>query len=178
MAEKVSMEYSDHFAQVMKVISTRGVLLAAWKGDGKANAMTIGWGMIGSVWGRPIWQVVVRPSRYTYTLLEKERVFSVNVLPKSFNSALELCGTASGKNRDKLKEANLTAEKGAMTGAPVIQESVIHYECHIVHANDFIPEAMIPDIREGCYPSGDYHRIFWGQIRECKVDLSRLSQLS
>ncbi len=177
MAEKVAMSYTDHFAQVMEVMSSRGVLLCVWKDNEQANAMTIGWGMIGSVWSRPIWQVVVRPSRYTYTLLQKERIFSVNVMPKSFAPALELCGTVSGRNRNKLEESKLTVTRGAMTGAPVIQESVIHYECLVVHSNDFIPEAMIPDIRQGCYPSGDYHRIFWGQIQDCKVDVKGLAQL-
>jgi flavin reductase (DIM6/NTAB) family NADH-FMN oxidoreductase RutF len=177
MGEKVAMKYTDHLAPVMEVMSSRGILLCVWKDNGEANAMTIGWGMIGSVWSRPIWQVVVRPSRYTYSLLQKEYFFSVNVLPKSFNPALELCGTVSGKHRDKLKESNLTVVRGATTGAPVIQESVIHYECHVVHTNDFIPEAMIPDIRQGCYPSGDYHRIFWGQIEDCRADLSGIGQL-
>jgi len=178
MADKVQMPYTDHFAEVMKIMSTRGVLLATWKEPGKvANAMTIGWGMIGSVWSRPIWQVVVRPSRFTYTLLEPERFFSVNVLPKSLNRALTLCGTASGRDRDKLADAGLTVEVGAAVGAPIIRESIISYECHVVHANDFIPEAMIPDIRAGSYPSGDYHRIFWGQIMDCRVDPSRRDQL-
>ena len=117
MADKVQMPYTDHFAEVMKIMSTRGVLLATWKEPGKvANAMTIGWGMIGSVWSRPIWQVVVRPSRFTYTLLETERFFSVNVLPKSLNRALTLCGTASGRDRDKLADAGLTVEVGAAVG--------------------------------------------------------------
>jgi flavin reductase (DIM6/NTAB) family NADH-FMN oxidoreductase RutF len=178
MSEKIKMEYTDHFARVMKIMSSRGVLLATWKDPGKkANAMTIGWGMIGSVWSRPIWQVVVRPSRYTYTLLETERFFSVNVLPKSMNSALTACGTVSGRDRDKLADARLTVSAGAAVGAPIINESIITYECHVVHANDFIPEAMIPDIRAGCYPSGDYHRIFWGQIMDCRVDAARLGEL-
>ncbi|MFA5865814.1 MAG: flavin reductase family protein [Phycisphaerae bacterium] len=167
MSEKKPMHYTDHFADVMKTMSTKGLLLAVWKGDGTANAMTIGWGMIGSIWSRPIWQVAVRPSRYTYTLLEHERFFTVNVLPDSYDSALSLCGSVSGRNRNKLAEANLTVIPGAAKGAPVIAESIIHYECQVVHSNDFIPEAMIPDIRAGCYPSGDYHRIFWGQILDC-----------
>ncbi len=178
MAEKVAMQYTDYFAQVMNVMSSRGILLTAWKDPGKkANAMTIGWGMIGSIWSRPIWQVVVRPSRYTYSLLEQERFFGVCVLPKSYNKALSLCGTASGRDRDKIADAMLTVVPGPKAGAPIIEESVIHYECHIVHANDFIPEAMIPDIRTGCYPSGDYHRIFWGQILDCQVDPNLVNQL-
>ncbi|MBR2683498.1 MAG: hypothetical protein IKE22_09565, partial [Atopobiaceae bacterium] len=33
------------------------------------NTMTIGWGTIGTVWGKPILMVMVRPQRYTYGLI-------------------------------------------------------------------------------------------------------------
>ena len=178
MADKERMDYTEYFADVMRIMSSKGLLLATWKDAGTtANAMTIGWGMIGIIWGRPIWQVVVRPSRYTYQLMEREKFFSVNVMPKSLDAALKLCGVASGRDRDKLTDAKLTAVRGEGVGAPVIRESVIHYECHVLHANDFIPEAMIPDIRTGCYPSGDYHRIFWGEIVDCRVDRARVREL-
>ena len=52
MSEKIKMEYADHFGDVMEVMSKRGVLLATCEKDGgKANAMTIGWGM---------WQYMVK----------------------------------------------------------------------------------------------------------------------
>ncbi len=170
------MQYTDYFADVMKVMSTRGLLLASWKPDGTANAMTIGWGMIGSVWSRPMWQVMVRPSRYTYELLKNKPFFSVNVMPVANNNALQLCGASSGHNQDKLTQCGLTASAGS-AGAPVIEQSLIHYECQIVHANDFVPEAMVPDIRQGCYPSGDFHRIFWGQILDCRINPEVLNQM-
>jgi flavin reductase (DIM6/NTAB) family NADH-FMN oxidoreductase RutF len=140
--------------------------------------MTIGWGLIGSVWGRPTWQVMVRPSRYTFELLKSQSIFTINVLPKSHAGALTICGSKSGRDCDKLAECGLTVSTGKSLGAPVIDQSVIHYECHIVHSNDFIPEAMIPDIRSGMYPSGDYHRVFWGEIRDSRFDPEAISQLS
>jgi len=176
--EKVKMEYTEYFAEVVQVLSTRGCLLASWKNrPDQVNAMTIGWGMIGTIWGRPVFQVLVRPSRYTADLLKKEPFFSVNVLPKALDAAVMLCGSRSGRNHDKLAEVNLTAVAGAAHGAPVIEQSVIHYECHIVESNQFAPEAMVPDIRDGAYPSGDYHRIYWGQILDCRVNKSAMNTL-
>jgi len=177
MAEKVIMTSTDHVTEVLDVLSSRGLLLATWKQPDKPNAMTIGWGMIGCVWGKPIWQVLVRPSRYTYELIEREGRFSVNVMPKSLAGAVELCGTVSGRDRDKLDEANLTVSSGEILGAPIIDQSVIYYECRVLHANDFVPEAMVPDVRKGNYPSGDYHRVYWGEIKQCRVDRDALDSL-
>lgn len=179
MSLKQPMKYTDYFPQVMEMMSTHGILLAVWSQPGKlANAMTIGWGLIGSVWSRPCWQVMVRPSRYTFELLKSQSIFTVNVLPKSHTHALAVCGSKSGRDLDKLAECGLTVTPGEVSGAPVIDQSILHYECHIVHSNDFVPEAMIPDIRKGAYPSGDYHRVFWGEILDCRVDPDAISQLS
>ncbi len=171
------MEYSDRMAEVMKVMSSRGILLTAWKNGQQANAMAIGWGMIGSIWSRPVWQVLVRPSRYTYELIEREGIFGVCVMPLALNAAVQHCGTVSGRNGDKLAETGLTAVRGEALGAPVLAQSVIHYECRVVHRNDFLPERMVPDIREGAYPSGDYHRVYWGQIVDARVDEAALGKL-
>ena len=46
---------------------------------GRFNSMTIGWGSLGTMWGRPFAQVVVRPTRYTYEFMEKYDSFTVRV---------------------------------------------------------------------------------------------------
>lgn len=179
MGQKQPMKYTDYFPEVMNLMTTHGILLCAWSKPGiLANAMTIGWGLIGSVWSRPCWQVMVRPSRYTFELLKEQSIFTVNVLAKSQTKALAICGSKSGRDLDKLAECGLSVTPGTVSGGPVIDQSIIHYECHIVHSNDFIPEAMIPDIRKGAYPSGDYHRVFWGEILESQVDPEGLPHLS
>jgi len=177
MAEKQTMHFTDHLAEVMKVTSTRGALLAAWIEPGRANAMAIGWGLIGSVWSRPIWHVMVRPSRYTYELLEHETVFSVNVMPLSLDPAVQLCGTKSGRDTDKIAETNLAVMPGPATGAPVIEQSVIHYECRVLHTNDILADNLADEVRRENYPSGDYHRLYWGQIIDSRVDPPALDKL-
>ena len=39
--------------------------------QGKFNCMTISWGSIGVIWGKPFVQVVVRPTRYTHEFMEQ-----------------------------------------------------------------------------------------------------------
>ena len=65
--EKATIRYTDHFAETMQRMREDGLLLASVSRDGKPNVMTIGWGTIGSIWARPVFIVLVRPSRYSYS---------------------------------------------------------------------------------------------------------------
>ena len=76
---KQRIDYADHYAAVMRAMTGNGLLLGSYDSVGKANIMTIGWGAVGSVWGLPMWVVLVRPSRYTYHCIEHSKSFTVNV---------------------------------------------------------------------------------------------------
>jgi flavin reductase (DIM6/NTAB) family NADH-FMN oxidoreductase RutF len=101
--------------------------------DGKPNVMTIGWGTLGAIWGRPVFLVLVRPSRHTYSRLEEVGEFTVNVPPRELAAGVNLCGTVSGRDRDKFQEARLTPVASRQVRPPIIQECVVHYECRILH---------------------------------------------
>ena len=105
---KIKVDYKDYFAETIERMCEDGLLLVAHGKEGKANIMTIGWGTIGSIWGRPTFIVLVRPSRYTYSRLEEVEEFTVNVPSKSLARAVLHCGTVSGREHDKFKEMNLT----------------------------------------------------------------------
>ena len=64
---KVRVRYTDLFAQTIQRMREDGLLLVTLGADGKANVMTIGWGTMGSIWSRPVFIVLVRPSRHTYS---------------------------------------------------------------------------------------------------------------
>ena len=57
---KVRVRYTDLFAQTIQRMREDGLLLATLGADGKPNVMTIGWGMMGSIWSRPAFIVLVR----------------------------------------------------------------------------------------------------------------------
>lgn len=141
-----------------------GLLLCSVGADGKPNVMTIGWMTGGIVWGKPILVVFVRPSRYTYSRLEEVSEFTVNVLPPEFAEALQFCGTVSGQDADKFAQTGLKPVPAQKVSVPVIEQSVICYECSIVHKNDVVRENLADDIIAYAYPQGNYHRIYFGEV--------------
>jgi flavin reductase (DIM6/NTAB) family NADH-FMN oxidoreductase RutF len=163
MARK-NIAYTDHYAAVMKALTTRGLLVGAYDDKGKPNLMTIGWGSLGTVWGKPMWVVLVRPSRYTYHCIEKHKCFSVNVPPPEMEEACTLCGTRSGRDTDKFKACGLTAERAGAVEAPVVAECPLVYECKVVHWSDVVSPHLAEEILTGAYAGGDFHRIYWGEI--------------
>ena len=164
MSDKVQVHYDSLLKETLEAMTSIGLLLVAQGKSGKPNAMAIGWGVIGSIWSRPVFTVLVRPSRYTYQLLEENGDFTVNVLPHKMKSAVDLCGTVSGRTHDKFAEAKLTAAPGLHSKTPTIAESVIAYECRTIMTNDVPPERLDREIRGSAYASGDFHRLYFGNI--------------
>ena len=151
----------DVFEETITRMKGDGVLLLA--GD-PPNVMTIGWGTIGHIWRRQVFIVLVRPSRFTWGLMEKSTEFTVNILDDEFNGQISFCGTRSGRNVNKIEKCGFTLTPGIYTKTPFLAESLFHYECRIIHKNDLVPETLNGEIPERYYPSGDYHRVYYGEI--------------
>ena len=168
---KIEVSYTDHFAEAMQRMREDGLLLVTKGDDEKPNVMTIGWCTIGSIWGRPTCIVLVRPSRYTYTRLEQNGDFTVNVpVPKALSEAVAYCGTVSGRDRDKFADAHLTAAAAHAVNAPIVEECVVHYECRTVLKNDVLAETLAAEINDTAYSGGDYHRVYFGEILATRAD--------
>ncbi len=151
----------EAFKETIQGLNGNGIFLVTGK---EGNPMTIGWGTIGRVWGKPIFIVFVRPSRYSHGLLEKLDEFSVNVPTEKLSDKLEYCGEHSGRDTDKVKECGFTLKPGIKISVPYIAECPTHYECRVVHKNKVIPETLDNSIIERYYPSGDYHTVYFGEI--------------
>jgi len=161
---KRTVEYTEYLRETMGILADPGCLLATQGKDGTQNAMTIGWGTIGIIWGRPVFVVLVRPSRYTWTLLEENGDFTVNVPPPELRKAVGICGSKSRRNHDKFIETGLTPTPSARVAAPIIEDCVIAYECRTIHRNRVVPDALAPAVVKDCYRSGDFHTLYYGQI--------------
>lgn len=158
----------DYAGRIMEDIG-KGILLTT-AADGKVNTMTIGWGTIGVQWGKPIFTVYVRQSRYTKQLLEKNGEFTVNVpLGKTDGNILGVCGTQSGRDMDKFAALGLTAVAGDTVSVPGIKQLPLTLECKVIYKQDQDPAA----IEEGCYEryyakgtknEGDHHTAYYGEI--------------
>ncbi len=169
MAKK-EVDYRTVLAETVRVMGEMGLLLAAQDSEGRPNAMAIGWGTPGIIWGKSIFVVYVRPSRHTYKLIEGTGAFTVNVPTPELKEAVAFCGSASGRDHDKFTETNLTAVPAKHVPAPLIEECPIQFECVVVHRNDVVPEALSDEIRTGAYPAGDFHRCYFGEILACYAE--------
>jgi len=170
MSEKIEIPYDVKLKETLNSLSDSGLLLVSQGNDGKPNAMAIGWGTIGIIWGQPMFVVLVRPSRYTYKLLEENGEFTVNVMPDTMVDIVTHCGTVSGRDEDKFAEQGLTAMPAAHVKTPIIGESLVAYECRTMMKNEVLPETLDSGIRDSAYPSGDLHHIYFGRILGVQAD--------
>ncbi len=128
------------------------------------NAMTISWGSLGVIWGRPFMQVVVRPHRYTYEFMEHYSTFTVCAFPKEYHPALSLLGAKSGRDGDKIAEAGLTPIPATCISAPAYAEASLVIECRKIYWQDLDPSHFLDPAIDRNYPRKDYHRAYYGEI--------------
>lgn len=128
------------------------------------NAMTVGWGSIGTMWNKPFTQVVVRPVRYTYEFMEKYSTFTLCSFPEKYRDALNLIGTKSGRDGDKLKETGLTVCASKIVEAPSYKEADMIIECKKMYYQDMDPRTFLDEKIHTYYPEKDFHRIYFGEI--------------
>lgn len=131
---------------------------------GTYNAMTVGWGSFGVMWGMPFVQVVVRPVRYTYEFMERYDTFTVCAFPGRYSEALELLGSKSGRDGDKIAEAGLNPIASARVAAPSYAQAELALECRKIYWDDVEPARFLDGRIDKKYPQKDYHRIYYGEI--------------
>ena len=132
--------------------------------SGAFNAMTVGWGSLGTMWGRPFVQVVVRPGRHTRKFIDARDSFTLCAFPERYRQALQLLGTRSGREGDKLAAAGLTPVASQQVAAPGYAEAELSVECRKMYEQEMDPAGFLDASIEKQYPARDYHRIYFGEI--------------
>lgn len=148
-------------------MAAKGIFLTA--GGNKPNTMTMGWGSVSVYWGRPVFIAPVRKSRFTYQLLEEcgEFTLSVPENPGDFTEQLRLCGSRSGRDCDKYALAGLELSSAREIATPVIKGCGAYFECRSIYKEDICIDKLPPELQKACYPSGDTHRLYFGEILSC-----------
>ena len=152
--------------EIFRVFGSQNALLTAGAKSG-CNTMTIGWCQLGRLWSIPVCTVYVRPERYTYQFMESHDYFTVSVLPASHKqTTMQLCGTKSGRDVDKVKACGLTLCYGA-GDAPFFDEAEWVLVCKKVYAQDLDPTC----VKDGTpvlhyYEGQGWHRMYSGEVVE------------
>lgn len=129
-----------------------------------SNAMTIGWGSAGNIWGhdRPTITVYVAQKRYTHEFMERSKYFTVM---KISDEVLDYMGSHSGRNGDKGEALGLHVAY-TDNGAPYYTEATEVYECEIMYEQTFSEEGFRNDIPKDMYadfPAG-IHTMYMGEV--------------
>jgi flavin reductase (DIM6/NTAB) family NADH-FMN oxidoreductase RutF len=131
------------------------------------NTMTASWGALGVLWGKKVAFCFVRPVRHTYQFMERVETFTLTFFAEQYRPALELCGTKSGRDCDKVAEAGLTPLPSP-TGSVYFAEASLVLECRKLYAQDIDPAKFIDQTIDGdVYPAKDYHRMYVGEVIAC-----------
>lgn len=128
------------------------------------NSMTVSWGSIGIMWNKPFLQVVVRPTRFTLEFMEKYPDFTVCAFPEEYRSALDLLGSESGRDGDKIARSGLTPLAGTQVSSPVFKEANLIFECRKIYSDRFHPAQFIEPAIEKFYRNNDHHTIYFGEV--------------
>ncbi|HOL67988.1 MAG TPA: flavin reductase, partial [bacterium] len=81
--------------ETIQILARPGALLVTMGKREVPNVMAIGWGSVGIVWGKPVFVVLVRPSRYSFTLLKERGQFTVNLPSPELSEVVAYCGSVS-----------------------------------------------------------------------------------
>lgn len=147
---------------VFTAIGKRSMLITAKKSDGSFNTMTASWGGIGVLWKKDVFFCVVRPQRFTHEFIEESKEITFSFLEEKYADALKICGSKSGRNCDKIAEADLT---------PIHDGNLVYFEqasaviCGKKIYTDTIKENgfMGMDISKW-YKGDDFHTVYVCEI--------------
>ena len=131
----------------------------------KSNAMTIGWGGIGTLWGRSALTVYVAEGRYTKVFMDNSEYFTVMSFDVKDSKVLTYMGTKSGRDGDKAKALGLHTAYTA-NGTPYYTEATMVIECKKMYAAPIESQNFKSDVPKDKYrvaPAG-IHTMYIGEV--------------
>lgn len=141
-----------------------GLLVCA--GDrNKSNAMTIGWGALGTLWGHKTNTVTVYVAerRYTHEFMEASDYFTIMTFKDQ--NVLRYMGTKSGRDGDKAAALGLHVAY-TENGTPYYEEAECVIECKKIYSDTFDPEKFTDDVPRNFYDGFEagYHTVYIGKV--------------
>lgn len=155
----------DIHDNVFKLIGSDWMLVSAGTRE-SFNMMTASWGGMGVLWNKNIAICFVRPHRYTYDFIERADFFTLSFFSEEHRTALNLCGSKSGRQVNKAAATGLTSVVGE-TGAIYFAEARLVLECRKLYFHDLNPAHFLDGDIHKNYSKRDYHRMYLGEIVHC-----------
>lgn len=127
------------------------------------NMLTGSWGLMGTLWHRPVFTVFVRSGRYTRELLDRYDGFCLNFFGEGFRETLQFCGTRSGRDVNKVRESGLTVFEPE-PGLSAFQEAELVLVCRKLYRMEMDPSLLLDSALQQQFGGGDPHIAYTGSI--------------
>lgn len=144
-----------------KMIGKDWMLITAGKTD-NYNTMTASWGGVGVLWNKNVATIYIRPQRYTKEFIDSNELFTLSVFNEEYRSALNFCGTKSGRDFDKAKETGLTPID--FEGTTAFNEAKFVLVCKKLYSDKIRPENFMDEKIDDNYKLKDYHTMYIAEI--------------
>ena len=154
------MEFST---DILRVFDKKWALLTAGDSD-RFNTMTISWGGLGTIWGKPVATVYVRTSRYTHDFMDAKEFFTVSFYPEECKRILGVLGSKSGRDMDKMKESGLTPVQAGESMS--FKEAEVTLVCRKLFKQQLNVANMPEDVAKAMYEGQAPHDMYIGEIVE------------
>jgi flavin reductase (DIM6/NTAB) family NADH-FMN oxidoreductase RutF len=106
-------------------------LIGTYKDNDNPNFALITWITFCSV-NPPMLMFASRGKKLTRELIEKNRMFSANLVTTNMMYMADYFGNTSGYERNKCEDIGVKYSKGSILNVPVLNESPWIYECSLV----------------------------------------------
>jgi flavin reductase (DIM6/NTAB) family NADH-FMN oxidoreductase RutF len=104
--------------------------------EGKPNVMTASFLMPISFEPKYL-AFSIAPTRYSFKNLKEVKEFTLNICDDSMLEEAKICGSYSGRDKDKFKLADLETESSSKVKPPSIKKSPISFECKVEFIKKF-----------------------------------------
>ncbi|MCX5667579.1 MAG: flavin reductase family protein [Candidatus Omnitrophica bacterium] len=106
------------------------VVLVSCGNQDLANIITIAW--CGVACSKPpLLTISIRPSRHSNNIIKGSGDFVINIPTQNFLKETDICGTVSGRDKDKFGLCNFTKADPSRVRSPMIKECPVNIECKV-----------------------------------------------
>lgn len=157
------------------------VLVTCQAAEDRINVVTVSWAGIACS-SPEIVTISLKPSRYSYSIIKKTREFVINIPTAKHVREVDICGTVSGRDTDKLELCGFTLNASDVVTTPGIKECPVQLECKVQQVLNlgghhlFVSRVVCKSIDPGyCITAGHHSPVLLDPIVYLRPDYFRLN---
>ncbi len=128
------------------------------------NTMTVSWGGLGTLWGKDVATVYIKPLRYTYHYMNEHDYFTVSFYDEKYRKDMGILGSTSGRDGDKIAKTSLTPK--FLEHGITFNEAKITLVCKKIYWQDLDVSHMPEEVVQSIYETEAPHRMFIGEVEK------------